>query len=90
MYVESDNRWNRLTDVSYRTCKILRASCGGVTHFVITPLYSDPAEGQEEEVMTVAWGQNAHNFELGLGEGAAKSATKPLQVHPLDGIDVFE
>ncbi|KAG8975027.1 hypothetical protein FRC05_006450 [Tulasnella sp. 425] len=41
------------------------------------------------KVMTVAWGQNAHNGELGFGEGQPKSATKPQRVRPLDGVDVF-
>lgn len=42
------------------------------------------------KVMTVAWGQNAHNGELGFGEGQPKSATKPQRVRPLDGVDVFK
>jgi hypothetical protein len=28
--------------------------------------------------------------ELGLGEDEAKSATKPLRVNPLNGVDIFE
>ncbi|KAG9017998.1 hypothetical protein FRB90_012666 [Tulasnella sp. 427] len=42
------------------------------------------------KVMTVAWGQNAHNGELGFGEGQPKSATKPQRVRPLDGVHVFD
>jgi len=64
-------------------CKIIHAASGGVTHFATTP----DANGG---TMTVGWGQNAYNFELGLGEGQPKSAVKPLQVHPLNGIDVFD
>jgi len=40
--------------------------------------------------MTVAWGQNAANGELGLGPEEPKSATKPTRNQPLVGIDVFE
>lgn len=42
------------------------------------------------KVMTVAWGQNANNAELGYGEGEPKSATKPQRVRTLDGVNVFE
>lgn len=42
------------------------------------------------KVMTVAWGQNAFNCELGFGEGEPKSATKPQRVKTLDGVEVFE
>ena len=40
--------------------------------------------------MTIAWGQNAANGELGLGPEEPKSATKPTRNQPLIGIDVFE
>ena len=40
--------------------------------------------------MTIAFGQNAANGELGLGPSEPKSATKPTRNQPLIGIDVFE
>jgi len=40
--------------------------------------------------MTIAWGQNAANGELGLGPEEPKSATKPTRNQPLVGIDVFD
>lgn len=40
--------------------------------------------------MTVAWGQNAANGELGLGPDEPKSATKPTRHAPLNGIEVIE
>lgn len=64
-------------------CKMTHASSGGVTHFALCP-------DDDDSVMTIAWGQNAANGELGLGEDEAKSATKPLRVIPLVGVDVFD
>jgi hypothetical protein len=63
-------------------CKIRFVACGGVTHWALT---DDDGGG----VMTVAWGQNAVNGELGLGPNEPKSATKPNKVQPLSGVDVF-
>ena len=65
-------------------CKIRHACSGGVTHFALSP------DEEEGEVMTIAWGQNAANGELGLGPEEPKSATKPTRNQPLIGIDVFE
>ncbi|KAF8318741.1 RCC1/BLIP-II [Clavulina sp. PMI_390] len=65
------------------SCRMLGASHGGVTHFVWCPTED------EEGVMTIAWGQSANNYELGLGDGQPKSATKPVEVVPLSGISVF-
>ncbi|KAG5644318.1 hypothetical protein DXG03_008676 [Asterophora parasitica] len=64
-------------------CKITRARSGGVTHWALTP-------DDDDTVMTVAWGQNAANGELGLGADEPKSATKPTRSIPLVGVDVFE
>jgi len=66
------------------TCKISFATSGGVTHWAICPADEDPSK-----VMTVAWGQNAHNYELGFGPDEPKSATKPQRVITLNGVDVF-
>ncbi|KAF8521621.1 regulator of chromosome condensation 1/beta-lactamase-inhibitor protein II [Hysterangium stoloniferum] len=63
-------------------CKMTHASSGGVTHFGLCP-------DDDESVMTIAWGQNAANGELGLGEEEAKSATKPTRVIPLVGVGIF-
>ncbi|KAH7891008.1 regulator of chromosome condensation 1/beta-lactamase-inhibitor protein II [Phlebopus sp. FC_14] len=63
-------------------CKISHASCGGVTHFALTT-------EEDGGVMTVAWGQNAANGELGLGPDEPKSATKPTRHQPLVSIEVF-
>ncbi|KAG6381859.1 regulator of chromosome condensation 1/beta-lactamase-inhibitor protein II [Boletus reticuloceps] len=65
-----------------RGCKISRASCGGVTHFALT-------SEEDGSVMTVAYGQNAANGELGLGPDEPKSATKPTKHQPLSEIHVF-
>lgn len=40
--------------------------------------------------MTVCWGQNAANGELGMGLEEPKSATKPTRNLTLVGIEVFE
>ncbi|EDR07538.1 uncharacterized protein LACBIDRAFT_250496, partial [Laccaria bicolor S238N-H82] len=64
-------------------CKILLARSGGVTHWLLTP-------DDDGSVMTVCWGQNAANGELGLGQDEPKSATKPTRNIPLVGIDVFD
>ncbi|KAI0297827.1 hypothetical protein B0F90DRAFT_860571 [Multifurca ochricompacta] len=40
--------------------------------------------------MTIAWGQNAANGELGSGPEEPKSLTKPQRNQPLIGIDVFD
>jgi len=45
---------------------------------------------RKAQMMTVAWGQNAFNCELGFGEGEPKSATRPQRVRTLDGVDVFD
>jgi len=63
-------------------CKIKFVACGGVTHWALT-------DDEDGGVMTVAWGQNAVNGELGLGPDEPKSATKPTKVQPLSGVDVF-
>ncbi|KAK7045887.1 hypothetical protein VNI00_007318 [Paramarasmius palmivorus] len=73
-------------------CKVTHAACGGVTHWVLTPDDSDekPGASGTAGVMTVAWGQNASNGELGLGVDEPKSATKPTRHVPLEGIDVIQ
>lgn len=65
-------------------CKIKQVCSGGVTHFALAP------DEEEGGIMTIAWGQNAANGELGLGPEEPKSATKPTRNQPLIGIDVFE
>ncbi|GLB41420.1 putative regulator of chromosome condensation (RCC1) repeat [Lyophyllum shimeji] len=64
-------------------CKISLARSGGVTHWALTP-------DEDDTVMTVAWGQNAANGELGLGPDEPKSATKPTKCAPLLGVEVFD
>jgi hypothetical protein len=66
-------------------CKIKHACSGGVTHFALAP-----EDDEDGGMMTIAWGQNAANGELGLGPDEPKSATKPTRNQPLIGIDVFE
>ncbi|KAK6909384.1 hypothetical protein I203_103401 [Kwoniella mangroviensis CBS 8507] len=63
-------------------CKVIKASCGGCTHFLTTP------EG--DGVMTVGFGQGCLYGELGLGPDAGKSATKPVKIEPLSGVDVID
>lgn len=62
-------------------CKVSDVSCGGVTHWALVP--------EDDDVMTVTWGQNAANGELGLGVDEPKSATKPTKNVPLTGVKVF-
>ncbi|KAJ7623521.1 regulator of chromosome condensation 1/beta-lactamase-inhibitor protein II [Roridomyces roridus] len=69
-------------------CKVSKASCGGVTHWMLTP--DDEAPESGDAVMTVAWGQNAANGELGLGPDEPKSATKPTKHVPLTGVTVLD
>ncbi|WVR00158.1 hypothetical protein IAU59_007300 [Kwoniella sp. CBS 9459] len=64
-------------------CKVIKASCGGCTHFLTTP---DPAGG----IMTVGFGQGALYGELGLGPDAGKSATKAQKIEPLSGLEVID
>ncbi|KAF5341225.1 hypothetical protein D9611_005924 [Ephemerocybe angulata] len=64
-------------------CKVLLARSGGVTHWLVTP-------DDDGTPMTVCWGQNAANGELGLGPEEPKSATKPTRNIPLSGIDVID
>ncbi|KAK2467166.1 hypothetical protein APHAL10511_000715 [Amanita phalloides] len=66
-------------------CKITLARCGGVTHWAVTP--DDDDEGG---LMTVCWGQNASNGELGLGPDEPKSATKPTRNTTLNGLDMLD
>lgn len=68
-------------------CKTTHISSGGVTHFALTP--NDEAS-HEGKTMTVCWGQNAANGELGLGPEENKSATKPTKNKPLLGLDVID
>ncbi|GAA5835305.1 hypothetical protein JCM11251_006676 [Rhodosporidiobolus azoricus] len=63
--------------------KMALVSAGGVTLFAHA---QDPKEG----MFTCAWGQNANNRELALGEGAAKSATKPTRIDSFDGIELLD
>ncbi|KAL5513720.1 hypothetical protein ACEPAH_4120 [Sanghuangporus vaninii] len=67
-------------------CKIYRACSGGVTHFALAP----DEESDDGRVMTIAFGQNAANGELGFGPDEPKSATKPTRHQPLIGIDVID
>ncbi|KAF9038676.1 regulator of chromosome condensation 1/beta-lactamase-inhibitor protein II [Panaeolus papilionaceus] len=64
-------------------CKILMARSGGVTHWLLTP-------DDDGTAMTVCWGQNAANGELGMGLEEPKSATKPTRNLTLVGIEVFD
>ncbi|KAJ7695045.1 RCC1/BLIP-II [Mycena rosella] len=70
-------------------CKVTKASCGGVTHWLLTPDDDDKDTG-EARIMTVAWGQNAANGELGLGPDEPKSATKPTRHIPLVDVAVID
>ncbi|KAF9563560.1 RCC1/BLIP-II [Agrocybe pediades] len=63
-------------------CKVILARSGGVTHWLVTP--------DDDGPMTVCWGQNANNGELGLGPDERKSASKPTKNVPLTGLDVFD
>lgn len=64
-------------------CKVSIARSGGVTHWLVTP-------DDDGSPMTVCWGQNAANGELGLGLEEPKSATKPTRNIPLVGLEVFD
>ncbi|GAA5972349.1 hypothetical protein JCM11641_002419 [Rhodosporidiobolus odoratus] len=64
--------------------KMSLISAGGVTLF--THARADRKDGE----LTVAWGQNANSRELALGEGAAKSATKPTRIDYLDNVDMLD
>ena len=82
---------------------MLGASHGGVTHFCFCPTDDDEgimtignlfaftmAPPISAYKIWSAWGQGANNYELGLGDGQPKSATKPVEVQPLTGINIFE
>jgi hypothetical protein len=65
----------------FRACKVTAVACGGVTHWALS--------SEDNKPMTIAWGQNATNGELGLGSDQPKSTTKPVRQERLDGLDVF-
>ncbi|KXN84132.1 hypothetical protein AN958_00402 [Leucoagaricus sp. SymC.cos] len=64
-------------------CKISLTRSGGVTHWLVTP-------DDDGSPMTVCWGQNAANGELGLGVDEPKSSTKPTKNTPLMGIEIID
>lgn len=64
-------------------CKISLARSGGVTHWLITP-------DDDGTPMTVCYGQNAANGELGLGVDEPKSSTKPTKNIPLQEIEIID
>lgn len=66
-----------------RGCKVSHPRSGGVTHWLITP-------DDDGTPMTVCWGQNAANGELGLGPEEPKSSTKPTKNNPLAHIEILE
>ena len=66
--------------------KVTQACSGGVTHFALAP---DQESEDGRGVLTVAFGQNAANGELGFGPDAPKSATKPQRHEGLVGIEVL-
>jgi alpha-tubulin suppressor-like RCC1 family protein len=64
-------------------CRMSFVACGGVTHWGLTT-------DEDGSLMTVAWGQNAANGELGLGNDQPKSATKPTKHEPLTGVEIID
>ncbi|KAJ3576562.1 hypothetical protein NP233_g354 [Leucocoprinus birnbaumii] len=64
-------------------CKISLARSGGVTHWLIMA-------DDDGTPMTVCYGQNAANGELGLGVDEPKSSTKPTKNVPLQGIEIMD
>ncbi|XP_006461672.1 hypothetical protein AGABI2DRAFT_193077, partial [Agaricus bisporus var. bisporus H97] len=64
-------------------CKVSHPRSGGVTHWLITP-------DDDGTPMTVCWGQNAANGELGLGPEEPKSSTKPTKNNPLAHIEILD
>jgi len=54
-----------------------------VTHWLITP-------DDDGTPITVCYGQNAANGELGMGVDEPKSSTKPTINIPLQGIEILE
>ncbi|KAG8808756.1 hypothetical protein FRC17_003795, partial [Serendipita sp. 399] len=66
-------------DISGMECTT--AGLGGVTLWA--------AGINEGKPLTVAWGQNAVNGELGQGDDKPKSATKPTPIETLAELDIF-
>ncbi|KAG8870194.1 hypothetical protein FRC20_000247 [Serendipita sp. 405] len=66
-------------DISAMECS--NAGLGGVTLWAVGMNDGKP--------MTVAWGQNAVNGELGQGDDKPKSATKPTPIETLAELDIF-
>ncbi|KAF8959620.1 regulator of chromosome condensation 1/beta-lactamase-inhibitor protein II [Flammula alnicola] len=64
-------------------CKTILARSGGVTHWLVTP-------DDDGSPMTICWGQNANNGELGMGPEERKSASKPTRNMTLVGVDVID
>ncbi|KAF9483052.1 RCC1/BLIP-II [Pholiota conissans] len=64
-------------------CKVILARSGGVTHWLVTP-------DDDGTPMTVCWGQNAINGELGMGPEERKSSSKPTRNLTLVGINVID
>lgn len=70
-------------------CKINKASMGGVTLIAVAD-EEKSARGEHEATMNIAWGQNAANGELGLGDDQPRSATKPKRCETLDGLAILD
>jgi hypothetical protein len=66
------------------SCRIIKAVSGGNGHFLIIP---SEVEGN---VTSVGFGQNMSNGELGLGDDEPKNSTRPVEIVPLRGVDVFD
>ncbi|GAA99083.1 uncharacterized protein L969DRAFT_87130 [Mixia osmundae IAM 14324] len=58
-------------------------SLGGATLFAV-------ADDEGTNNVTIGWGQNCTNGELGLGVDQRKSATLPIRVETLDGLQILD
>jgi len=65
------------------SCTVHHAALGGVTLWALS-------QNEDGTPLTIGWGQSAANGELGLGPDEVKSATKPVEIQPLKGIEILD
>ena len=79
-----------LTFIAQRPFKTETAASGGWTNFAVAP-DDEPMDESVPKgtIMTAGWGQQCSNGELGMGNEAPLSSTRPNRIEPLTGVRVF-
>ncbi|KAH7100483.1 RCC1/BLIP-II [Auriculariales sp. MPI-PUGE-AT-0066] len=71
--------------------KVETAASGGMSNFAVAP-DEDPVDESipKGTIMTVGWGQQCTHGELGMGNEAPLSSTRPNRLDPLAKVHVFD